>query len=275
MCFKKWFTKPDPVVIIIPVPDPIPVPIPDTGGKKIALLFSINDYPGAANDLNGCNNDARDIEQILNYKFPGFNINKFKDAQVTRNRFISEVTKAIAALLPGDFLLISYSGHGTQEYDIHGDESDGYDEAIYLYDGSVIDDDIGKCLKSIPIGATVVLMMDSCFSGTITRVVSKYANRYFQNQFLPIRRHKRKRFAKNEMNWIVLSGCGEQQTSADAFINGEYHGAFTFYALRTLEPGITYTEWMRRINIYLPGKDFDQFPTLEGKESLFSKIVFT
>lgn len=267
MCFKKWFHKPD------PIPDPIP--IPDTGGKKIALLFAINDYPGVANDLNGCLNDQRDVENTLNSLFPGFNINKFKDAEVTRSRFLVEITKAIAALLPGDVLLIHYSGHGTQEYDIHGDESDGYDEAVYLYNGFVIDDDIGSTLQSIPDGATVILMFDSCFSGTVTKVLQAHTNRYFQNPFLPVRRKKRIRFEQGEMKWIVISGCGEQQTSADAFINGEYHGAFSYYALQALTPDITYNEWMTRIKTYLPNRDYDQAPTLEGKESLFNKIVFT
>jgi metacaspase-1 len=91
---------------------------------------------------------------------------------------------------------------------------------------------------------------------------------------VPLRKHKRVRFDKSEMKWIVLSGCGEKQTSADAFISRRYNGAFTYYALKTLKVGMTYNEWIKAINAYLPSKNYDQVPTLEGNEKLFSKPIF-
>jgi len=273
MCFKKiasWFNKPD------PIPDPIPDP---TGKKKIALLFAINNYPGTQNDLNGCINDQVDVIKTLNSKFPGFDIRNYTDIIVTRSNFITVITEAIGELQAGDLLLVHYSGHGTQIIDEHGDEADGYDEAVYLYDGLVIDDDIGDSLKSIPDGATVVLMFDSCFSGTVTRKVNLEKNRFVPNPYISRKTRqnlkKRTRFSKAEMKWIVFSGCGEQQTSADAYIDGRYNGAFTYYALKTLKPGITYKEWIEQINTYLPSGKYDQAPTLEGNELLFNQIVFT
>lgn len=269
MCLRKlfpnWF-KPDPPPIVIP-------PI----GTRTALLFAINDYPGNANDLSGCLNDARDVKSMLNALYPGFVIKSFMNALCTTSNFIRQVNDAISTLMPGDFLLIHYSGHGTQTYDPHGDEADGYDEAIYLYDGMVIDDDIRSSLLAIPAGATVLLMFDSCFSGSITRNPAPLCvrNRYWQNPDLPPRRTKRRRFTKEEMKWIVLSGCREDQTSADSFIKGEYHGAFTYYALKALVPGITYRKWIEEIHKYLPSDQYDQEPTMEGNESLFNKLVFT
>lgn len=274
MCFKKiasWFHKPDPVI------DPIPDPIPGQK-RKIALLFAINDYPGSSNDLNGCINDQTDLIKKLSDDFPGFIIRSFMNQQVTRVTFINEIRTAIRSLIPGDVLLIHYSGHGTQVYDKDGDEEDGYDEAVYLYDGTVIDDDIGDSLQGIVDGATVVIALDSCFSGTATRApITNWfkISKYVQNPNLKKRRKKRIRFQKSEMKWIVFSGCSEQQTSADAYINGRYNGAFTYYALKALSPGITYREWISKINSYLPNKDFDQIPTLEGQESLFDLVVFT
>lgn len=268
MCLRKlfpsWFK-----------PNPPPIIIPTSIGKRTALLFAINDYPGNANDLSGCLNDSRDMKQVLNALYPGFFIKSFSNALCTVANFISQVTVAIGCLEPGDFLVIHYSGHGSQSYDPHGDEADGYDEAICLYDGMVIDDDIRKALMAIPEGATVVLMMDSCFSGSITRHFHPMLNRYYQNPDLPQRFIKRYRFAQDEMKWLVLSGCKENQTSADAFIEGEFHGAFTYYALKALVPGITYRQWIEKIHKYLPGGNYDQSPTLEGKEELFDKVIFT
>jgi hypothetical protein len=266
MCFKKWFSKP-PEAPLFP-------------SDKRALLFAINDYPGSGNDLNGCINDQEDMAKELMTNFPGFDIRSFKNSQVTRARFISEVSAAIAVLRSGDILLIHYSGHGTQVNDNQGDEEDGYDEAIYLWDGTVIDDDIGTELMSIPDGATVVLMFDSCFSGTVTRAYSKdfaqpRINRYVQNPRLTHQKKKIVRFIPSEMKWIVLSGCGEQQTSADAYFNDKPNGAFTYFALHCLRAGMTYAQWMYNIHKFLPSQMFNQAPTIEGRSSLFTKIVFT
>jgi len=271
MCLKKilgWFK---------PNVNPVPVPEPDQveGNKKTALLFAINDYPGSANDLRGCIKDQLNVVDKLNKQFLGFVIKTFKDSQVTRKVFITEVTSAINELKPGDVLLVHYSGHGTQVYDKSGDEKDGYDEALYLYDGVVIDDDIGSYLKNIPDGAIVVLMFDSCFSGTVTRSSKDKKNKikFVKTEGLPLRRKKRIRISKEEMKWIVFSGCEEHQTSADAYINGDYNGAFTYYAMKTLVPNITYNEWLVQIKKYLPSSIFEQIPTLEGKVSLFDNKV--
>jgi len=256
MCFN-WFKKKPPV-----------------HHNKLALLFAINDYPGEANDLNGCINDQIDLEDKLK-QFEGFTVKTFKNSEVTAKVFIKEVTEAISLLVPGDVLLVHYSGHGTQVKDLHGDESDGYDEALYLYNGIVIDDDIGDSLRNIPDGATVVLMFDSCFAGTVTRGINPVKNRFAKVEKIKRGTKKRHRFAPEEMKWIVFAACGEQQTSADAWFSGRPNGAFSFYALRTLQPGITYNDWIKRIKIYLPSNNFDQIPSMEGNESLFDRPVFT
>ena len=141
-----------------------PLVVPQIG-TRTALLFAINDYPGTQNDLNGCITDQKEMRQLIEHTFPSFIIKPFIDSMVTMAEFTSEVIKHIGYLKPKDFLLVHYSGHGTQVYDPHGDEEDGYDEALYLHDGPVIDDDIGTALKAIPDGVTVFIMLDSCFSG--------------------------------------------------------------------------------------------------------------
>lgn len=268
MCLRKlfpnWF-KPDPPPVVI-------------NSKRKALLFAINDYPGNDNDLNGCINDQSDMEKKLMALFPDFYIKKFQDSEVTRNRFITEVRQAINTLKPGDVLLIHYSGHGTQVYDRSGDEEDGYDEALYLYDGSVIDDDIGAELKSIPDGATVVIMLDSCFSGTATKALGakECSVKFVPTPGLPLRHKKRVRLNKEELNYIVISGCREDQTSADAFINGRFNGAFTFYAVRNLiSIKLIYTAWFKEMLEDFESSPFDQVPTLEGKETLLNRELFT
>jgi len=49
----------------------------------------------------------------------------------------------------GPTLIVWYSGHGTYVKDRGGDEADGYDEAICLYDGNLVDDDLNYILRTI------------------------------------------------------------------------------------------------------------------------------
>lgn len=46
-------------------------------------------------------------------------------------------------------LIIHYSGHGTYTPDRSGDEADGVDEALYLYDGMLIDDELAEIMRTI------------------------------------------------------------------------------------------------------------------------------
>jgi hypothetical protein len=264
MCLKKlfpnWF-KPEP---ILPIPH----------GNKTALLLAVNDYPGHLNDLNGCLNDQRDVTDKLNKDFSGFDIIKYSDSAVIKGFVISAIERVIELLKSGDHLLIHYSGHGSYTYDVNGDEEDGQDEALYLYDGMLVDDRINEALQKIPDGAIVVILLDSCFSGTATRKVG-IKNRFVPNPYLPPRKKTGNRLLRSDnMKWIVISGSGDQQTSADAWIDGEWHGAFTYYCLKALQPGMTYQEWFDKIRTYLPNNDYDQEPELEGNIQLFNRKVF-
>ncbi len=263
MCFKKWFpewfSKPDNPVY----------------SKKILLTYAINDYMGSENDLNGCLFDQQNIINNLS----DFQIREYKDYNVTRVNFINGIDIAITFSQPGDTIVIHYSGHGTYVKDRSGDEPDGYDEALYLYDGDLIDDDIRKILDKTPQGVTVVVLLDSCFSESATRKLNKAPNRH-HGRFLrpketPQLKKLHKGFLKEEIKWIAFSACKENQTSADAYFTDHYEGAFTHYAMKTLDRNLTYKQWYDKIRTYLPSAEFNQIPMLEGPEELINKKVFT
>jgi hypothetical protein len=242
--------------------------------KKRLLSFAINDYPGSQNDLNGCLNDQTDLINRLNKDFPGFDIRKFSNSQVTTETFISELDGCIAVLRPGDLLVVEYSGHGTQVNDTHGDETDGYDEAIYTYNGPVVDDRIRQSLSKILAGM-VVLIFDSCFSRTIDKDICNHKIRFMRMPGTIVKHHKVKKMTGEEKGYIVFSGCEEWQTSADALIGGRYNGALHYYWLGTLQVGMTYQEWITALKKKLPNKNYDQIPSLDGDKDLFAKVVFS
>jgi hypothetical protein len=75
-------------------------------------------------------------------------------------------------------------------------------------------------------------------------------------------------------NAILISGCTDKQTSADAYINGRYHGALTFYVAQTLKENnwkISYRRLIEVVNEKLAKEDYDQQPQLEAREELMDK----
>jgi metacaspase-1 len=266
MCFKRIFGNSNPVVPVI--------------GSRTCYSFSINNYPGSANDLNGCINDTRNVERFLNTNYPDFEIVKFIDSEVTRTNFRNQIKNKIVSLVSGDIFIPHYSGHGTFGVSPGNTEADGYSEALYLHDGPFWDYEFLDILKLIPEGAKVIIPLDSCFSkGMATRKINGH---YHKSKFMPIQdlkpgvKIKKSILKSDDMRWVLFSGCGETQTSADTFIDGAYCGAFTYYWLKAWNRNYNYKNWIDRTD-YLIGQsgEYDQVPELDGDPNLIQQIVLT
>ena len=149
-----------------------------------ALIIGIDKYANLGPDLQltGSENDVRLIEKIAKEQW-GFRPGQIKlllNAQATadaiRQAFASWLVGGTA---PGDRVLFYFSGHGYFLPDEDGDEPDGKDETLVAYDAKptpsgyvnmVTDDDIRAQLDKL-LGRSVMLIADSCHSGTITRAL--------------------------------------------------------------------------------------------------------
>jgi hypothetical protein len=77
---------------------------------------------------------------------------------------------------------------------------------------------------------------------------------------------------------VLITGCRDTQTSADAFINGRYNGALTFGlvdAIRSSKGRLTYRELHDRASGVLKTRKFDQVPQLEGRTTEFDRPLFS
>ena len=247
MCFKKN---------IIPITS-----------KYVFLGFGINDYPGSGNDLRGCVNDINDEIKKLNKEFPEFQCLKYFDSKVTTSFFVSEIQRVMSQMPEDGFLYIKYSGHGTQ---IPGNEANKFHEALYLHNGPLIDDEIYKLQQQTPLTLKVLAKFDSCYSGDIGR--NCFGNpvymkpRFMPLQGVPVLTHPVNRLAKTDpgQRWIIFSGCGEEQTSADAFINGRYNGAFTWADLQSYARNTIYESELDICRSFLWIRKFSQVPEISG-----------
>jgi len=175
---------------------------------------------------------------------------------------------------------LSYSGHGGQVKDLNGDErEDHLDETWVLYDREMIDDELYALWSGFERGVRILMLSDSCHSGTVTRegwysrmehrgVLSGTAgSRRMKSipariQAATYRKHRRlyeavqRTLPRGERvpigaSVLLLSGCQENQLSAD----GERNGLFTETLRKVWDNGAfrgTYRGFHRAISRQMP-----------------------
>jgi metacaspase-1 len=87
----------------------------------------------------------------------------------TRQSVHHALTSAAGMLVDGDALLVTFSGHGTQERDLNKDEWGGIDEGWCLADGVLLDDKLAGYWRLFEPGVRIVVVSESCYSGGMDR----------------------------------------------------------------------------------------------------------
>ncbi|MDP4301468.1 caspase family protein [Leptothrix discophora] len=124
-------------------------------------------YGGWSGDLVACEADARDMAAVATSR--GIKPTVLLTKAATRARVLAELDKAAQKLVSGDYFLLSFSGHGGQVDDVTGDEDDKLDETWCLYDSQLIDDETYLALSRFATGVRILVLTDSCHSGTSVR----------------------------------------------------------------------------------------------------------
>ncbi len=245
------------------------------------------------------------------YGFESDEIRTIVDESVTRNNLMNRFDWLLDGSKEGDLLLFHFSGHGSQIPDRDGDElKDSLDEILCLHDmdfrnpdSYLLDDDFNDIIDRLPKGVFLTVCIDSCHSGTATRDIAyltsaleippaemKIQPRFIEppadialrsyGRSMEIRRlgSKMKEDKKvtgledtAKAKHILLAGCKDDQTSADAFINNDYNGAFTYNLCKTIRDmrgEITYQALMKKVQNSLKFNSFSQIPQLHGNEKL-------
>ncbi len=140
--------------------------------KGVSLHIGLNAVSAAAyggwdGPLAACEFDANDMADIAKSKEMKSTVLLTKKA--TRSNVLAAMRATAKALKKGDFFFLTYSGHGGQVRDVTGDEPDKQDETWCLYDGQLIDDELYFELSRFAAGVRILVLSDSCHSGTVTR----------------------------------------------------------------------------------------------------------
>jgi hypothetical protein len=141
--------------------------------KGIALNVGLNFIDktvyGTDGALKGCVNDAKAMQAIANSQ--GFETKLILNEEATRNRIVDEITRASDQLVSEDMFLLTLACHGSQIPSLDGidDEIDGLDETWVLFDQQLIDDELNSLLSNFRAGVKILVISDSCHSGSMIR----------------------------------------------------------------------------------------------------------
>ena len=124
-------------------------------------------YGGWDGPLAACEFDAKDMAALAGAR--GIKATVLLTKSATRAKVLAALRAAAKALVSGDFFFLSYSGHGGQVPDVSADESDKLDETWCLHDGQLIDDELYQELGNFATGVRLLVLSDSCHSGTVVR----------------------------------------------------------------------------------------------------------
>lgn len=204
---------------------------------KKALLIGIN-YYNTPNELNGCIEDIKNMRNALidAYNYPVANIVMLRDDGVggallpTRSNILSQLSSLVQQSSQLEEIWVHYSGHGSYVQDRNGDEiMSGRDSTIvpcdYLASGFIIDDELLALLKLVKPTCRVILLFDSCYSGSVCDL--PWSFEYLSGNTFS--RSLVDRVAVTHPNMYMMSGCKDTQTSADVYVASKkaYAGAFT------------------------------------------------
>jgi len=276
-----------------------------------ALLIGINDYANPRADLQGCVPDVSNVDKFLRFsvskKYETYIIT---DQKATHDASIAAYRKLRDISQPGDTLGLMFSGHGTQLPDQDGDEQDGLDEALCMADvftnptgfaaGCVSDDELRHEIALVPRGVRLWFWLDSCHSGTGTRelfalnsyraakfiaapdcIMQNYYNRKrglasIFSKIVKWRHKTSKSVIEADIVELLLAGCRADQTSSDAFIDGEYCGAFTHFILKAIteNPALSIGTIVNKCAASLAKAGFSQIPQVEGTAANLAQVYF-
>ncbi|MBL7731950.1 MAG: caspase family protein [Chitinophagaceae bacterium] len=233
--------------------------------KGISLHIGINQYDRAAYRSRGmmlrllpnCDADSLAKQQIA--KRFGFMSAILINEDATYDHVIAGIKTASSYLENGDLFFLSFSGHGSRVEDRSGDErlenkDDGYDETWCLYDKMLIDDDLFDLLKSFRPGVRILVIADSCHSGTSIKDTSV--------PFRPGGSFPKYKTEEISATCLLMAACQDSQKAYPG-LNIDF-SLYTYWLLEVLKQYDfcdSYRELHRKVSAHMP---------VSSKPNLFS-----
>jgi hypothetical protein len=256
------------------------------GGLKKALLIGINYIEAPMYRLNGCINDVKNAQNLLNKYYP--NCREFRiltddstniNLKPTKKNIIDSINWLVKDLKRGESVYFHYSGHGGLTIDYNKDEISGKDSCIYPINNGkiemIIDDELKSILVNrIPTDCKCFAVLDSCHSGTALDLRFNI-NCPVQDKLIITQNNN---YPKTKGSVIFLSGCLDTQYSADTVnSSNQPTGALTNALLDTWNKygvNIKFKHMLWDIRTLLKTRGYEQIPQLSSGNSFDVNNVF-
>ncbi|KAJ6595026.1 peptidase C14, caspase domain-containing protein [Mycena vulgaris] len=162
--------------------------------KKKALLIGINSLSSPSADYRLLQGPHQDVAQMKNlllrtYGYREEDIQVLLDdgipghVQPDRRNIMTGIRNLVADTCKGDKLFFQYCGHAIQVPNQDNTEEDGLDECIVPLDGEdrmITDNELrAHLVDSLPVGASLVAVFDSCHAATLLDLEHLRCNRVF------------------------------------------------------------------------------------------------
>lgn len=228
-----------------------------------ALVVTIGTYPPDSGweSIHAGNDGEVVVSMLHKSRYPEKNIIHLADSGATYAAVTEALQRLCKDVQKGDCVYLHFSCHGQQMMDDNGDEEDGLDESLVLYDAGywyvpgiyegehhLRDDEVGEWIEKLRKKAgdkgQVTVVLDACHSGTGNReneaedYIRGTAAIFAPEGYVPVpgKHPERSRRLKKVAGWseaVVFSACLPGEINYEYFdkARSRYVGRLT-YALR-------------------------------------------
>lgn len=238
---------------------------PAARAEIYGLVIGIDRYRYVT-ELEGAVNDARIVAQALR-DIGAKEVIELMDERARRDAVVKAWKTIAAKTKPGDTVYLAYAGHGAQSPErIPGSEADGLDEFFVLTDFEpdtdnnyerILDDDLQYWFSQLP-DRNIVLLADSCHSGTMTRAYNESKLKYRMIKVREIANDKvpplENPAVANENlpppeHVMSISAVADNELDPEIRIDGKPHGALSWFFAQGLRSGQADADKNREIGI--------------------------
>ncbi|ACS61311.1 peptidase C14 caspase catalytic subunit p20 (plasmid) [Rhizobium leguminosarum bv. trifolii WSM1325] len=250
-----------------------------------ALLVGVGTYQnsngGSFRNLRGPANDVPALESVLRdrYGLMPANTETLIDQAAKRQAVVDGLQKLLSDAAIGDVVLFYFSGHGSRQFDKSMDETSQLDDTILPYDArdkdgkipDIIDDELSSFVaKALDRGLKPVVILDSCHSGTGTRL-------WAQARTVPALNEPAAGWSSNKSqasqhniftgDSILLAAAQDDEEALESDRDGVVRGEFSRALVRVLETAeedVTYLDVLTRVRVTLNSQGVPHNPQGEG-----------
>jgi hypothetical protein len=272
-------------------PPVLPAAVPPATARFRVLLIG-NNYVGTANELSGCVADIQHAKQYFRGKVPAAAYYELSDAKVggavvhgpqgpgTRANILAGIEWLVGGARAGDRMYVHYSGHGGSLRTAEAGEVDRVDSTWVPLDyskaGCIVDNDLRtKLAARVPAGAVLWVTSDSCHSGSVLDLRYAFVDASGRTAagataITTSALTENAYYAPTRGRVLLLSGCKDLQTSADAYEDNMAQGALSwalFSALGTHGSSGGLNGLLKQVRTLLAGHRYTQMPQLSSGQS--------